>query len=47
MSQCVYMQHECAGTWGGQKRALNALKLELQVVVSLYGCLLGMELSFK
>ena len=33
VSECMYMHHEHAGANGSQKRLLDLLKLELQVVV--------------
>lgn len=46
MCVCVYV-HACAGAWGGQKRAPDSLKLEVQVVVSCLTSVLGTNFTFS
>ena len=41
-----YVNGMCEGTYGGQKRALEPLELELQVVVSYLTWVLGWNLVF-
>lgn len=36
---CEYITHECAGACEGQKRALDALELELQAFVNCPKCM--------